>query len=187
VSALIIILIVAAAIYAFSDDQQGEPTADQELAGVSQEETTAPQEETAPEETSEEESVEEAGPQRTPQIAAESSSTTAPQKQVEQLSPAQKTEQGYEETAQPGEGITHLARRATTRWLTENKVDFALTPEHLIYVEDYIQNRIGSKGLTLGEKQTISFDLIKEAVMAAKELDERQLKNLSQYTHVLNK
>ncbi len=173
VSALIIILIVAAAIYAFSGEQPQEPagTIDEEVAlgteGLLEDE-----------EVLEEEMVKST---RTPQVAA---ATFA--QQVQELPPAQKVAEGYVETAQPGDGITHVARRATIRWLAENTADYEVTKEHRIYIEDYIQNRIGTQGLALGEVQSISFDLIKEAVTAAKQLNEQQLKNLGKYTHALD-
>jgi hypothetical protein len=87
--------------------------------------------------------------------------------------------------AQPGEGYTHLARRAATQWLSENQTDFAVTDEHRIYIEDYIQNQLGTEGLEIGHSHTITYDMIREAVEAAQGLNEAQLKNLSQYTSAL--
>ena len=100
------------------------------------------------------------------------------------LPESEKTNEGYKEVAQAGDGITHLARRATGKWLTENTAGYEITDEHKIYIEDYIQNRLGSEGLMLGETRTVSFDMIAEAVEAAGELSEKQLQNLSQYTYV---
>jgi len=72
-----------------------------------------------------------------------------------------------------------------TRWLGENQVNFAVTDEHRIYIEDYIQNQIGSEALELGETRLITFALVQEAVEAAGQLNEKQLQNLSQYTSAL--
>lgn len=164
VSALIIILIVAAAIYAFSGEeatQPGIPTGgkvaltDDEAEGIAEKE---------------------------PQIAA---GTNESGQTPEVIPEAKRTNEGYVEVAQVGDGYTHLARRATTRWLSENQANYAVTDEHRIYIEDYIQNRLGTRGLELGESQTVSFDLITEAVAAAGELNEQQLKNLSKYTGAL--
>jgi len=175
VSALIIIVIVAAAIYAFSGNDQ-------------QPEVTTPAEEAATTETQEagttegEVTSETAAPQAQPaqpvsaqQIASESA----------ELPEASRTDEGYVETAVAGDGVTHLARRAATRYLSENEAGYAITNEHRIYIEDYIKDNIGSRGLALGENQTISFELIKEAITAAGQLNEQQLKNLSKYTYVL--
>ncbi len=177
VSALIIILIVAAAIYAFSGDDQTQPA-----PGVTDQGAITTEQATAS--PAAEESTETA-------TTAESSATGKVvtqeelQTEVAKLPEPRKTNDGYVEVAQAGEGITHLSRRALTRWLTENQAGYTVTNEHRIYIEDYIQNKIGTHGLSLGAEQTISFDLIKEAVSAAQQLNDRQLKNLSQYTYVL--
>ncbi len=179
VSALIIILIVAAAIYAFSGNEQqpavtttDEGAATEEGLGI---EPTPPGQEPAGEAT-----------------PAPKGATPAPIEQVtiseqaQTLPEARKTDTGYVEVAQRGDGVTHLARRATTRFLGENTVDFAMTNEHRIYIEDYIKDKVGSQMLALGEEATISYDLIREAVAAAGQLTDQQLRNLSQYTYVLS-
>ncbi len=158
VSALIIILIVAAAIYAFSGEEAS---------------TTAPRTaESTPRE-----------PQ--PQVAAEVTPDQSIEEQAASLPTAQRTDEGYVEAAQAGDGFTHLARRAATRWLSENQAGYAVSAEHRIYIEDYIQNRLGTRYLALGEEQTIAFDLVREAVAAAGELNEQQLRNLTKYTSAL--
>jgi len=173
VSALIIILIVAAAIYAFSGQEEGEQ------ATKVGDETAAVMEEEAVTEG-------EIADQPEGQVAAEvSEEEQALEQQAEALPQAERTEQGFVEVAQAGDGFTHLARRATTRWLSENQAGYAVSDEHRIYIEDYIQNRLGTRGLTLGESSEITFDLIKEAVAAAGQLNESQLRNLSQYTSAL--
>lgn len=188
VSALIIILIVAAAIYAFSGDQNQEPG---DLASNDQAATTEEQgepTEEAGEETQEgEDAATEEGATTTPtQATPEPVDRETLAEENEALPEASKTDQGYVEVAAAGEGVTHLARKATTRYLSENNVDFDVTNEHRIYIEDYIKDRMGSNGLSLGESQTISFDLLKEAVDSARNLTPAQLNNLSQYTSALN-
>jgi len=88
----------------------------------------------------------------------------------------------YEETAQSGDGITHLARRALKRYLEEREPSVELSPEHKIYIEDYIQNRIGDQWISLGEKLTISEDLVVEGINQALLLTPGQLNGLSQYS-----
>lgn len=173
VSALIIILIIAAGIYAFSGDE----------AAVTQE---------GEEMMSEEEVAEEADEETEELVAATPTATLAPVDQqslteevLEELPQAEVTGEGYMETAQTGDGMTHLARRAAARWLSENQTDYQITNEHRIFIEDYVQKKMGSPRLGRDEQKTISFGLIEEAVTAAGQLNDRQLRNLSQYTHAL--
>lgn len=88
-------------------------------------------------------------------------------------------------TAQPGEGITHLARRALAEYLEKNNLTGELSAEQKIYIEDYLQNRTGTEMLALGETRTFSNALIAEAVDASKQLDEKQLKNLEKYVVIV--
>lgn len=88
------------------------------------------------------------------------------------------------EQAQPGEGITHLARRALTKYTESSSAP--LSAEQRIYAEDYLQNRIGSFSLEEGEKVTFAADDIAASVQQARELSEAQLQNLTQYTMVLS-
>lgn len=167
VSALIIILIVAAAIYAFSGEQPSQ---------VAQEETATP--------TTEETATQ---AEQTPQDSPTQQAVTREELRdaVETLPEAQRTDEGFVEVAQKGDGITHLARRAATRWLATNDAGYEVTNEHRVYIEDYIQNRIGTGALSLDESKTISFQLIQEAVTAAGQLTDPQLRNLTQYTPAL--
>lgn len=155
VSALIIILVVAAAIYAFSGTDRTQPL--------------------APEATV------------TPTQASEQPEENVNQQtqQPTELPPEQKTADGFQQTAQAGEGMTHLARRAAANWLTENTASYEVTKEHRIYIEDYVQKKMGSPRLEVGEQQMVSLALIQEAVQAAGNLSEKQLQNLTQYTYVL--
>lgn len=160
VSALIIILIVAAAIYAFSGPQEeGNP---------------------APSETPQASAVGQVSVSPVPgsPTVAATKVTVAPTP----LPEARRTDKAYVEVAQRGEGVTHLARRAAERWLEENQAGYDVTAEHKIYIEDYIKDQISRKGLQLGAEQEISYQLVADAVAAAKELNEKQLKNLSKYT-----
>jgi type II secretory ATPase GspE/PulE/Tfp pilus assembly ATPase PilB-like protein len=90
--------------------------------------------------------------------------------------------QSYKFVAQRGEGLTHLARKALKRYLTEEATDLHLTPEHKVYIEDYIQKRLGGRWLRLGEEVEISFDLIKEGIDASQKLKAQDLENLKKYS-----
>jgi len=94
-------------------------------------------------------------------------------------------EEKYTEVAEIGEGITHLARKALKKYLKEHSQSFEVTPEHKIYIEDYIAKKIGEKWLDLGEKLEISEDLIKEAIEESENLSPEQLKNLEQYSQLV--
>jgi len=98
------------------------------------------------------------------------------------------TSQGkvYKEIAEVGEGITHLARKALKQYLEEKGSDLDLTPEHKIFIEDYIQNHIGDRWLNLGEEITISEDLIVEAINQSRNLTTQQLENLKQYSALVS-
>jgi len=186
VSALIIILIVAAAIYAFSgDDTATTPDTGEEAAvtetTTEEEGTEAVAEGEAATETDEADTTDSAVADVEPtEVTQEELADTS-----KELPAATKDSEGYSEVAQAGDGLTHLSRRAATRWLSENQAGFTVTNEHRIYIEDYIQNKLGSTALGLGETKMISYDLIAEAVTAAGELTESQLTNLTQYSHVL--
>ncbi len=92
-------------------------------------------------------------------------------------------QKAYTETAQAGEGITHLARRALRQYL--QSTNQGLTPEQKIYAEDYIQNHTGTQMLTIGEKITFSQNLIKDAISQAQKLTTAQLQNLKQYSQLV--
>jgi len=157
VSALIIILIVAAAIYAFSGQKnQTSSEATESPSGTAAEATPAP------------------GASEAPATAA-TSPTPLPE--------ATRDSAGFVEVAQRGEGLTHLARRSADTWLKENQAGYDVTAEHRIYIEDYIQKKLGSRRMEIGQQQAIPYDLVAEAVASAKNLSPSQLKHLTHYTH----
>lgn len=88
---------------------------------------------------------------------------------------------GYKVTAEKGEGITHLARKALAQYLSENS-DSEVTALHKIYIEDYLQNKIGSQGIEVGHAETISKASIQEAIAASKNLSQASLDNLKKYS-----
>jgi hypothetical protein len=115
------------------------------------------------------------------QLPAEKEEKEPPQELVE-VPTIEEKENAYLLRAEKGEGITHLARRALRKYLLEEKIDFQPTPEHKIYIEDYIQNRLGERWLTLGEEMLISKDLIREAINSSQGLTEAELENLKQFS-----
>jgi hypothetical protein len=91
----------------------------------------------------------------------------------------------YEEVAEAGEGITHLARKALKQYLFEKGEGLNLTPEHKIYIEDYLQNKTGDYTLKIGQKVTFSENLIREAIEKAQTLTSQQLQNLTKYAKLV--
>lgn len=87
----------------------------------------------------------------------------------------------YTVTAEKGNGITHLARKALGEYLKETGQGSDLTPEHKVYIEDYMQNRTGKNKVSVGQQQTFSESLITEAISSAKTLSPRSLENLQKY------
>jgi len=90
----------------------------------------------------------------------------------------------YVEQAQLGEGLTHLARRAISTHLEET--ESSLNPEQRIFAEDYIQKKLGSGPLMLGQEVTISKSLVTEAISLANELTPEQEHNLEQYSSLVS-
>lgn len=85
------------------------------------------------------------------------------------------------ETAQPGNGVTHLARRALKDYLTTYSNAPTLTKEHKIFIEDYLKDKTGSRPLAIGEKLSFSTNLVSRAIAASQHLSPQQLKHLSIY------
>lgn len=112
---------------------------------------------------------------KTPEIKVkESDSAASPAAKV-------KTEDGnVTVTAQRGQGYTHLAREALAEYLKSHPA--SLTPEHKIYIEDYLQKHLADRtGLHAGEQVMFSESAINDAVSSAQALAANQLSNLHQY------
>ncbi len=99
---------------------------------------------------------------------------------VQDTNTVESDSENYKVTAVKGDGITHLARKALDKYLSENK-DEEITNLHKIYIEDYLQNRIGSKKIEIGYEETFSKKLIEEAIVSSKELSQASLDNLKKY------
>jgi len=93
---------------------------------------------------------------------------------------SQETANSFVETAVRGDSSTKLARRALANYLEKN-TDSALTPEHKIYIEDYLRKNVPKKSIRVGTSVEFSKDLIQNAISKSKTLNERQLQNLHQY------
>lgn len=189
VSAIIIVLIVAAAIYAFSGNKQNNT---KDIAG---DVSTSPSPEASMTPTPEIKGVKAtATPAKkeavkatvAPVVSAAPVDKAALVEASKKLVSGKTTDSAYVETAQKGDGLTHLARRAATRYLADHEAGYTLTNEHRIYIEDYVRKHLQKHPVSVGMEETISFDLVKQAVESAGKLTVPQLKHLTKYTHALN-
>ena len=86
----------------------------------------------------------------------------------------------YTVSAEEGDGITNLARKALRKYLEENSVS-DISNEQKIYIEDYLQNKTGGEFLALGETRSFSGNLIEEAIDMSRGLNNNDINNLSKY------
>jgi len=86
----------------------------------------------------------------------------------------------YAQKAKSGQGVTHLARAALSSHLSLNPTS-NLTREHMVYIEDYLQNKVGNRYLEVGETLEFSTSDIEEAMGRARKLKPEELENLSKY------
>lgn len=94
---------------------------------------------------------------------------------------SEEKEASFVETAEAGDGMTHLARRALTHAL-ENNSDWNLSAEQKVYVEDYLQKHAGGNvALNPGSKVEFSKEMMNQAVQNAKALNEAQLARIKPY------
>lgn len=81
--------------------------------------------------------------------------------------------ENYTETAEKGEGITHLARKAVDKYLTASPLRKAKRIASMdICLEDYLQNKLGVEGLKEGEQRIFSRELVVNAVFSCGFLEE---------------
>lgn len=99
---------------------------------------------------------------------------------TEELS--RETETSFIETAERGNGSTHLARRALAHYLEKN-ADSSLTAEHKVYIEDYLRKNVSFQGSVTTETSIeFSKDLIRQGIEKSKTLNDGQLQNLKKYS-----
>jgi hypothetical protein len=84
------------------------------------------------------------------------------------------------EVAEPGDGVTHLARKALKKYMELNE-DIDLLPEQKIYIEDYLKDIIGSEPLEIGDTIKFGKQDITDAINKAMSLTDAQIENLSKY------
>ncbi len=131
--------------------------------------------------------------QPTPSAKAEQNNTNSPENTANpnstantaQTTPANtpastNTDQaGLNQTAQKGDSMTTMARRAIKGYLEKNGK--TLSSEQKIYAEDYVRKLTPAKKIKLGQTLTFSEEVIKTAVEKSEKLTEKQIKNLGKF------
>lgn len=171
---VLIVIAIAGGIYSYSQRSQS-PT----ITDISEEETSdiAQQEIDIITPTEEE-----AAPSSETPAQITQDQTATPDKQVSSTETSKETEGSFIETAQQGDGTTHLARRALADYLEKNP-DSALTKEHKIYIEDFLRKTSSHQGkVAMGASVEFSKDAIKGAIEKSKQLNDAQLRNLKKYS-----
>lgn len=182
VSAIIIVVIVIAAIYAFSGNNQNQVAT--ESATPTPAASTKPEASTTPETAMKDGKTAGGATAAVTPVAPVDKNTLVNESKA--LPEEKKTDSAYVETAVRGDSLTTLSRKAATRYLATNDAGYAVTNEHRIYIEDYVRKHMAKHPVAIGSQQTVSFELIKQAVESAHQLNDKQLHNLTKYTHVLN-
>lgn len=177
VSTIIVILIIAGAIFAFSDKKQNEVT-------PSEEPTTEEPQNLAESSTS-------ASPSPSDKVASGATAKPEASKKPEQaaatpLPEAKETAEAYIEVASRGQSVTKLARIATRRYIDANASEKGLSNEQRVFVEDYLKDQIQRKPLTVGAEVTFSKDAVRKGIEESKKLTNAQLKNLQKYARNVN-
>jgi len=121
---------------------------------------------------------------QTEELDTEAEEEQAPIQETQEQTPSQpnqETTEGFIITANAGDGLTRMARRALTDYLAQNP-DSSLSPAHKIYIEDYVRKSVGhSGGVGVGTQINFSKTLLREAIDASKGLTDSQLDNLQKY------
>ncbi len=169
---VIIVVLIAGGIYSYS--RRSENPAVQDQSATTQDQSASQ------DTTNQDQSASTANQSSQSAQASSSKSSSAAQSNV-QAGSSQETDSAFVETAAKGQGLTHLARRALANYLEKNP-DSSLTPEHKIYIEDYLRKNVSFKGVVT-TKTSVEFskDLIKNAIQQSQKLTSRQLKNLHKY------
>lgn len=94
---------------------------------------------------------------------------------------SRETATSFVETAQRGDGMTHLARRALMNYLEKNP-DSSLSGEHKVYIEDWLRKQKPRMPVHVGTSLEFSKDMIQQAINQSKNLTPKQLENLKKYS-----
>lgn len=84
-------------------------------------------------------------------------------------------------SAEKGDGMTHLARRALMDYLEKNP-DSRLSGEHKVYIEDWLRKQHPRSPVYVGSSVEFSKDMIRQAIDQSQTLTPNQLQNLKKYS-----
>jgi len=179
---VVIVVVIAGGIYSYSKrseaPQEATETQTGDLEQLIEEENSLESEEAVAEKSGEETAPSE---EKTAETKGTEEKIETEEEQVTSVATSKETEKSFIETAQKGEGVTHLARRALSDYLEKN-ADSELTAEHKIYIEDYLRKKVSfNQRVFVGTTVEFSKDLVKEAITESKKLDAAQLENLHKY------
>ena len=179
---VVIVVVIAGGIYSYSKrseaPREAAETQTGDLEQLIEEENSLESEEAAAEKSGEETAPAE---EKTAETKGTEEKIETEEEQVTSVATSKETEKSFIETAQKGEGVTHLARRALSDYLEKN-ADSELTAEHKIYIEDYLRKKVSfNQRVFVGTTVEFSKDLVKEAITESKKLDAAQLENLHKY------
>lgn len=177
---IVIVVVIAGGIYAYSKRTQAPTISDG--ATVSQDSSEGKISVIGGEET-QDGSTDKAADTATPtESAAQPLTETAPKEEAQPAS--QETGSSFVQTASKGDGTTHLARRSLANYL-EKSPDASLTVEHKIYIEDLLRRQVKDGRLKVGDTREFSKDAIANAIEKSKGLNEQQLQNLQKYSKMV--
>ncbi len=86
---------------------------------------------------------------------------------------------GVTQTAQKGDSMTTMARRAVRGYLEKNGK--TLSSEQKIYAEDYVRKLTPAQKIRSGQTLSFSEEVIKTAIDKSEKLTEKQIKNLGKF------
>lgn len=177
---VLIVAVIAGGIYSYSkrtetpvaENQEEQSDTLEKIAGAEDSsDQAASTQEKAPETTQESQG----------QAQKETPTKAEPKSNISSTATSQETDKSFIETAGRGDGSTKLARRALANYLEKNP-DSSLTPEHKIYIEDYLRKRVSKDGrMNIGTSVEFQKSLIQDAITKSKGLTEKQLQNLHKY------
>lgn len=176
---ILIVIAIAGGIYSYSKRSQQAPT----VTDITQESQDSLLDKVTPEKTTDSSEVKKEAEAKDSDVSKKEIVTPKDKPEAPVVTETSKeSEDSFTESANKGDGVTHLARRATANYLEKNP-DSSLTVEHKIYIEDYLRKNVSKKDkVVVGTSIEFSKDLIHTAIEKSKQLNDKQLNNLKKYS-----
>lgn len=180
VSIIVVVLLVGTGIYAYTRDgsengieeqienlanqENDEENGNEEAGGENQEEES---EESSTDEDSTETTEETPAPVETEIVKVDGESNDVTVK------------------AAHGDGVTHLAREAVARYVTDNNIE-GIEPGHRVYMETTLKNQYYQESIEVGQEITFTGSDLAQVVEDAQNLTEHQLGNWAYYAQFIS-